>query len=162
MLPWSGPITECHITVKELVPIVLATTLWGKEWQGQLVQMWCDNSVIVNIVNYGSSREKQSMHLARCLALIKVKFDLDLRAAHIKGADNDKADTLSRNNATLFLCLHPQAAKEPTPIPEALLNLLLVSKPDWMSQHWTNLWSFISERHCGVHQEDIRCGEEKV
>ena len=76
MLPWSGPITECHITVKELIPIVLATALWGKEWQGQLVQVWCDNSAVVNIVNRGSLREKQSMHLARCLAFI----DLDLRA----------------------------------------------------------------------------------
>ena len=136
MLPWSGPITECHITVKELVPIVLATSLWGKEWQGQLVQVWCDNSAVVNIVNHRSSREKQSIHLARCLAFIKAKFDLDPRAAHIKGSDNDKADALSRNNATLFLHLHPRAAKEPTPIPEALLDLLLVSKPDWMSQHW--------------------------
>ena len=62
MLPWSGPITECHITVKELVPIVLATALWGKERQDQLVQVWCDNSAVVNIVNHGSSREKQSMH----------------------------------------------------------------------------------------------------
>ena len=27
MLPWTGPITECHITAKELVPIVAAATL---------------------------------------------------------------------------------------------------------------------------------------
>ena len=142
MLPWTGPITECHITAKELVPIVAAAALWGKEWQGQTVQVWCDNAAVVSIVNHGSSRDKQAMHLARCLAFIKAKFELEL-VAHIKGVDNSKADVLSRNNLTLFRSLLPQAAAEPTSIPEALLDLLLVSQPDWTSQHWSNLWTSI-------------------
>ncbi len=132
-----------HITTKELVPIVLETALWGKEWQGQAVQIWCDNAAVVSVINQGSSRDKQAMHLTRCLAFIKAKFELELVAAHISGANNTKPDALSRNKLSLFHCLHPQTNSKPTNIREALLDLLLVSKPDWMSQHWENLWTSI-------------------
>ena len=143
MLPWEGPIKQCHITAKELVPIVVAAAVWGKGWQGQTVQVWCDNTAVVNIINRGSSRDKDAMHLARCLAFIEAKFDLDLVASHIKGVNNTLADALSRDNLTLFRSLLPQAAPEPTCIPESLLDLLLVSKPDWTSPHWTDLWNSI-------------------
>ena len=143
MLPWEGPIKECHITAKELVPIVVAAAVWGQDWQGQTVQVWCDNTAVVNIINKGSSRDKDAMHLARCLAFIEAKFDLELVASHIKGVNNSVADALSRDNLTLFRSLLPQAASEPTGIPEALLDLLLVAKPDWTSPHWTALWNSI-------------------
>ncbi len=143
MLKWSGPVAECHITTKELVPIVMATALWGEKWRGQTVQVWCDNAAAVSIVNHGLTRDKQAMHLTRCLAYTMAKFELQLEAAHIRGTNNAKADALSRNNVSLFRHLHPQANKEPTAIPEALLDLLIVTKPDWMSQHWSNLWTSI-------------------
>lgn len=149
-----------HITTKELVPIVLETALWGKEWQGQAVQIWCDNAAVVSVINQGSSRDKQAMHLTRCLAFIKAKFELELVAAHISGANNTKADALSRNKLSLFHCLHPQTNSKPTNIREALLDLLLVSKPDWMSQHWENLWTSIfltvSRQQQGGHMMQLR------
>ncbi len=45
-------------------------------------------------------------------------FELQLEAAHIRGANSAKADALSRNNGSLFCHLYPQANKEPTAIPE--------------------------------------------
>ena len=41
---------EC-ITIKELVPVVLAAAVWGKEWVGQTVQAHCDNAAVVEILN---------------------------------------------------------------------------------------------------------------
>ncbi len=73
MLPWAGPMKDCHITVKELVPIVIAATVWGGAWQGRTVQAWCDNSAVVALINHGFMRNKDAMHLARCLAS---KFEL--------------------------------------------------------------------------------------
>ena len=55
-LPWIGFILEAHITVKELVPIVIAALMWGQEWKGMLVRVRCDNAAVVAIVNSGSSR----------------------------------------------------------------------------------------------------------
>lgn len=143
MLQWAGPIKECHTTAKELVPIVVAAVIWGGEWQGKAVQVWCDNTAVVSTINHGASRNRDAMHLARCLAFVTAKLEFELVASHIKGSDNTLADALSRDNLPMFRSLHPQAAPEPTPIPEALLDLLLVSKPDWTSQRWTSLWNNI-------------------
>ena len=140
-LQWAGPIKDYHITVKELVPIVLAAALWGPKWKGKTVRARCDNAAVVSIINSGSSRVQEAMHLMRCLAFLAAKDEFYIFATHIRGVDNTLADALSRNNGSLFRTLHPQAKQSPTPIPVSLLDLLIVTKPDWLSQHWTQLWS---------------------
>ena len=142
-LRWSGSIRDAHITIKELVPIVLAAAVWGKDWQGQSVQARCDNSAVVAILNWGNSNDSEVMHLIRCLAFIKARFQFDLFAVHISGVRNDLADALSRNKLNHFHAHLPQAAESPTPIPQGLLDLTIISKPDWTSTHWTDLWSGI-------------------
>lgn len=137
------PMQEAHITIKDLVPIVLAVAVWGKEWHGLTVQARCDNSAVVAILNWGSSLDPAVMHLMRCLAFILAKFQIDLFASHIPGLKNDLADALSRNNLSHFKCHYPQAAQDPTPLPQELLDITLVSKPDWTSAPWTDLWSAI-------------------
>ena len=54
-LQWAGETVSLHITVKELIPIVIATAVWGGEWQGKTVRVLCDNEAVVNIINSGSS-----------------------------------------------------------------------------------------------------------
>ena len=143
MLPWSGSIGDRHITVKEFVPITLAAALWGSRWRGQTVLAQCDNTAVVEIVNKGTSRDKDVMHLVRCLAFIKAKYEFELVATHVRGVDNPIADALSRDKLPLFRSLHPQAAEEATPISPDLLDLLLLSQPDWTSPRWTGLWTTI-------------------
>ena len=135
MLPWTGSIVDYHITVKELIPIVVAGAVWGSTWHGSTLLAQCDNMAVVHIVNHGSS------NLARCLAFITAKLDFHVVASHIKGAHNIRADALSRDNLSLFHSLHPQAEQEGTPVPQSLLDLLIVSKPDWTSQRWTEQWT---------------------
>ena len=127
------------------MPIVIAAALWGKRWKGRTVRAQCDNAAVVAIVNSGASREPEAMHLRRCLAFLEAKFQFFIFATHIKGIDNTLADALSRDNVSVFHSLYPQAKKEPVAIPAALLDLLVVSKPDWTSQNWTALWSSSSE-----------------
>ena len=140
-LQWVGPICEYHITVKELVPIVLASAIWGHNWKGMTVRARCDNAAVVAIINSGSSRVQEAMHLMRCLAFIAAKYEFTIFATHIPGVNNVLADALSQNNESLFHSLHPQANQSPTPIPASLLDLLIVEKPDWLSTHWTQLWN---------------------
>ena len=85
--------------------------------------MWCDNIAVVSIINKGSSRDKDAMHLARCLAFVQAKYGLELVASHIRGVENTMADALSRDNVTIFRSLWPQASPELSAIPEALLDL---------------------------------------
>ena len=95
--------------------------------------MCCDNEAVVAIINQNTSRDLEAMHLVRCLAFIMAKFDFFLFASHIKGQHNKIADVLPRDNVPLFRTLHPQAQLHPTDIPSALLDLLIVEKPDWLS-----------------------------
>ena len=139
-LQWAGETVSLHITVKELIPIVIATAVWGGEWQGKTVRVLCDNEAVVNIINSGSSKCPEAMHLMRCLAFISARFQVHLFASHIKGVDNPIADALSRNNMPLFRLQHSRANIASTPIPQPLIKLLLETKPDWLSQAWTALW----------------------
>lgn len=73
-LRWPDTIQETHITIKELVPIVLAVAAWGSDWRGRNVMSYCDNAAVVAIINEGDCKELQVMHLMRCLAFLKAKF----------------------------------------------------------------------------------------
>ena len=55
------------IAVKELLSIVMACILWGKEWQNTSVLAHCDNQVVVEMVNSGYSKDTELMQLLRCL-----------------------------------------------------------------------------------------------
>ena len=141
MLKWAGPIYKSDITVKKLVPIVIAAAIWGGAWQGKTVRFQCDNTAVVSIVNHGTSKNKEAMHLARCLAFVAGKFDVHMEAVYIKGVNNLLADSLSWNNLPLFQSLYPQGSDTATPIPEPLLDMLILFRPDWTSKSWTKLRS---------------------
>lgn len=63
-LQWVGPIIDSRITVKELTPIVIAAAMWGPRWQGQTVLVRCDIAAVVSIVNQGTSKNEEAMHLS--------------------------------------------------------------------------------------------------
>ena len=69
---------ELHITVKELLPIVLAVAVWGYLWTGKTVLCRCDKMAVVAIVNSGRSRMDRAMHLMRCLSFFMARWDVAL------------------------------------------------------------------------------------
>ena len=135
-LPWPCSWAETAIMTKELAPIVLASMLWGHQWQGKRVQFNCDNMAVVSCLLSGSSKDPATMHLLRCLWLITAFYQFDLHATHIPGKLNLAADALSRNNLSCFLSLFPQASWSQTRIPPQWVDLVLVRKSDWMSPGW--------------------------
>ena len=82
-LQWNSALEGSHITLKELVPIVLAAAIWGKQWIGKTVLAQCDNAAVVAIVNSGSRKDAEVM---RCLAYVAAKFNFVVVSSHIKGA----------------------------------------------------------------------------
>ena len=70
---WSGPTKEFNITVKELIPIVIAAALWGSQCVGSTVKACCDNAAVVAMINWGSSKDQEVMHLMRYLAFIAAR-----------------------------------------------------------------------------------------
>lgn len=80
------------------------------------------------------------MYLAHCLAFVKAKFEFELLATHLSGVCNAVADAFFCHHMDAFHSLLFQAADVPTAISEALLDLLIVSRPDWTSKCWTEYY----------------------
>ena len=80
------------------------------------------------------------MHLLRCLHFFCAHFQISLQARHIPGVRNTAADTLSRDKHEVFLSCFPQAPSRPSHVPQSLLDMLLLSQPDWTSSIWRSLF----------------------
>ena len=98
LVPVHGPDSWQNVSIaaKELLPILLAVVLWGKEWTGRSVRCWSDNAAVVAVVNTGWCQDKHLMHLMRCLFFYDAHFRFGILARHIAGVANTKADALSR------------------------------------------------------------------
>lgn len=144
--PWSGVWEDAHITVKELLPVVLACALWGRRARGGRIQCHTDNAAVVSIINRGKSKDELAMHLMRCLAFFAAHFVVLVRATHLPGRENGAADALSRNRLSQFRLQVPLAAPQPSHIPRELLDMLVYRRPDWTSPHWSRQFSSILKK----------------
>ena len=142
-IQWPDIWNAVHITVKELLPIVVARAVWGKAWNGMTIKIKCDNAAVVAIINSGRSKEHRAMHLMRCLFFVLAQYNMFILAEHIPGRDNVAADSLSWGNLSLFHQQVPTAMPHPTPVPEELLQVLIHQQPDWMSASWRVLFNSI-------------------
>ena len=137
-LKWPASWNTIHIAAKELVPIVIAAALWGPRWHGRCIGFCTDNMTVVEVLHSRTASDPLLMHLLLCLVFYAAVHHYDFVGEHIPGKDNIAADALSRNNLALFSCLFPQAMK--VPIPQPVLDLLLVVRPNWGSHEWTSLF----------------------
>ena len=95
---------------------------------------------LVQVVNSGYSTDKQLMRFIGCLFIAAAHWQLLVHAVHVAGEENIAADALSRDNMHLFFQVAPQAYRSPTPIPPAVLELLVEYQPDWLSPVWVKLF----------------------
>ena len=54
---WPPGLKDQHITVKELLPIVIAIAILGAEWANKSILCHCDNEAVVHIINSGTSKD---------------------------------------------------------------------------------------------------------
>ena len=93
---------QASIAAKELLPVIVAVALWGPQWMGSSVLCHCDNESVVAVVRGGYCKDPSLAHMLRCLFFLEAKFDVVLTAAHVPGAENGVADSISRNNLHTF------------------------------------------------------------
>ena len=145
-LKWNNQAQQFPIAVKELIPIIIATGVWGEHWKGRAVCCRCDNQAVVAALNARSCRESHIMHMLRCLFFIEAHFQCSLHAQYINTRDNNIADDLSRNNMRSFHSAMPQADLNPAIIPPSFITLLFDPLMDWVSPSWTQQFSSIFSR----------------
>ena len=137
-LQWPRDWEQVHITAKELLPIVIAASIWGHTWRRKRILFKSDNMAVVSILKTRTSRDNLLMHMLRCLSFYATFYAFDFESAHIPGTQNTAADAISRNNISLFLSIIPQA--QHVTIPQHTIDLLVTKRPDWGSAAWTILF----------------------
>lgn len=137
-LQWPQQWSTVDISVKELLPLVLAAVMWGPTWKGRHVLFHVDNMAVVSVVQNLNARDPLLCHFLRCLYLYAAFFQFTFSATHIPGTNNTAADALSRGNFELFHSLVPQVLHQP--IPHILNSLFLLQTPDWNCSAWMGLF----------------------
>ena len=125
-----------HISVQELLPIVVSCAIWGCDMAGCHIRSLCDNAAVVVVINKHTSKHPMAMHLLRCLFfIICARSNI---AEHIAGVSNEAADALSRNNLPAFFLKVPSAASFASVIPPALIEILINQRPNCLSAEWSS------------------------
>ena len=146
-LEWPESWAHVNIAVKEMVPIVIAMAIWGHKWKDCTVLARTDNMAVVQALAGGSAKQPVLMHLIRCLHFFTARYNIVIKPSHIAGSLNVAADALSRNKLTVFHHSTPQAAKQPSPVPELLVDMLIRQCPDWTSPSWRTMFVSLSTMH---------------
>lgn len=101
----------------EMVPVILAVTLWGKKIAGRKILFFIDNEALVRVLNKQTAKSRSLMFLVRKFVLLCMKLDVLFKAVHITSKCNGIADSLSRMQWQRFRRLAPEAEVDPEPIP---------------------------------------------
>ena len=80
----------------EMLAVLIAVRLWGRSFQGMRLQIFCDNSAAVEVINSSKTRDPFLATCIRELWLEVSKHNFELRAVHLPGEENRVADWLSR------------------------------------------------------------------
>ena len=136
---WPSHWSQVEITIKELVPVIIAAAVWGACWAGRHVLFHVDNLAVVSVIQNLNARDALLGHLLRCLYFYAAHFRFAFSATHVPGIQNSAADVLSRNNLPLFTSLFPQVPQ--AVVPPFVLDLFVHRSPDWSSIEWTTLFA---------------------
>ena len=84
------------INALEILGVLVAVRLWGAEYAGRRILVYCDNMQAVHAINSGKTRSEFMGKCVRQLWLEIARFHFHLRAVHLPGVENRLADSLSR------------------------------------------------------------------
>ena len=135
-ISWSHDTSLHSIAFLELLPIVVAGIVWGKQWKNCQVRALCDNQAVVEVIRSRYSRDDNLMHLLRCLFFVEAKHSFMFIPEHIPGKHNSIADKLSRDRMSTSLLQEMSLDSHPTVVPQVIASVLLDTNLDWLSKTW--------------------------
>ena len=118
-----NPATGISIDWQELFAIYIACFIWGSQWSGKCICIWCNNLPVVAIINSKRSKSPRVMDLVRAITILTLVHNFTFTAKHIPGLDNSIADSLSRFQMDRFHLLAPNASPTPCTIPPSAMAI---------------------------------------
>ena len=120
-IQWPVSWKQENIATLELFPITVAVEIWGHLWRNHQICFNCDNMAVVEVINKQTAKDKRLMCLIRKLVLSAMKFNINMKAKHVQGISNTKADLLSRSQVHKARQLFPDLDSIQTQVPDHLL-----------------------------------------
>ena len=111
------PVGSHSMSYMELYPIVVASLLWGREWERKNIAFMCDNEGTVAILQKGRSKCCNINKLMRSMVLCATNCNFIFTAQWISTKVNVEADALSRGLFHVFQATAPKAQRIPCPLP---------------------------------------------
>ena len=93
---WSALPMIKKMALLELVPVVLALSVWPQSLQNKRILLRIDNSALISIIYKRTSKNKQIMKLIRPLVLLNMQYNIQFKSLHIEGLHREISDALSR------------------------------------------------------------------
>ena len=96
MLPkhLQDPATPIHL--KEFWTLVVSAKLWGEDWSGKAITLFCDNDAVVDTLNHKKPRDAALLSLLREFYFVAVSYKFIPVVRKISTHDNFLADHISR------------------------------------------------------------------
>ena len=85
-----------HINILELWTVLVGLRIWKSRFTGKRIQIICDNEVSVGLINTGRGRDPMLLKILREILYLCCVENFQIRAVHIPGVENRRADKLSR------------------------------------------------------------------
>jgi len=112
------------ITFLEMVPVVLASMLWGEKLRHRKVLLFIDNEALCCVINKQTAKSKRLMQLVRQFVLLAMEHGILFKARHVVSENNCIADSISRKQWERFRREAPQALDHPQEIPARFQSLI--------------------------------------
>ena len=87
---------QLHINALEILTVAVACKLWGREWKGKRIKIFCDNLSSVTVLNSGRSKDPFLLECMREVAFVAAQCQFEIKAVHLPGVENRVPDLLSR------------------------------------------------------------------
>ena len=120
---WDESWIDRDISIKEMLPVVIALEVWGHLIRDHCICFHIDNQAVVHIINKQSAKDPFMMVLVRRFVLASMKFNILFKAVHIPTHLNISCDALSQFQMERFRKASPQADIAPWPLPKDILKM---------------------------------------
>ena len=94
--PMQSPDFPIHL--KEFITVIISVRIWGHHWSGKRVALHCDNSSVVETINYQKPKNPQMQQCLREFLYYVTIFKFEPVMVRIPTSDNFLADFVSRNH----------------------------------------------------------------
>ena len=96
----------------ELFAVAVAIPLWAENLQNRRVVIYCDNQLVVEMINKSVSSCKNCMVLIQHITFASIKANVCFFARYVKSVDNMRADTPQSRSDAMILVTHKRGDPE--------------------------------------------------